>query len=202
MKSRIQTSSYSPRALPGNRGFSLVEMAVTLGVGSLVLVVIGMLSFCGMRSFLIMGNCVTLDDKSRIAADQITRDLRQATQVLRYEADADGKRLVLTNSVQGVLVDYVWNAETRTLTCEKTDQPQFTCLNDCDAWEATFFQNIPLASVSSPYLPATNVIGGADVNLARIVSLSWKCSRPVTGSNTKTESAQTLQIALRNAGQP
>jgi Tfp pilus assembly protein PilV len=200
MKSEVQIS-FPPKSRLGHRGFSLVEMAVSLGVGSLVLVVIGMLSFCGMRSFLVMGNCVAMDDNSRIAADQMTRDLRQATQVLRYEVDADGKKLVLTNSIQGISVEYFWNAATRTLTCEKTDQPQLTSLNDCDAWEATFFQNIPLPSASNPYLPATNVVGGPELNLAHIVSLSWKCSRPVTGSKTKTESAQTLQIALRNAGQ-
>jgi hypothetical protein len=179
-----------------------VELAVTLGVGSLVLVVLGMLSFYGLQSFMVMGNCAALDDGSRLAADQISRELRQATQVLRYETETDSKRLVLTNSLQQYTVSYSWNATTRTVTCEKTDQPQFICLNGCDAWDATFFQNVPLASVSQPYLPATNQFGLPDLNLARIVSLSWRCSRPVIGSSGKTEGNQTVQVVLRNASLP
>ena len=202
MKLQRDSPPHAPARPLVARGFSLIELAVTLGVGSIVLVVISLLSFYGLQSFLVMGNCVALDDKSRIAADLITRDLRQATQVLRYDVQSDSKELWLTNSVQGYLVRYIWNAETRAVTCEKTDQPPSIYLKDCDAWEAAFFQNIPLASISHPYLPATNQFGIADLNRARIVSLSWKCSRPVTGGKIKTEGAQTVQIALRNAIHP
>jgi prepilin-type N-terminal cleavage/methylation domain-containing protein len=199
----VHTAATSPPgARPGQRGLSLIEMMVTLGIGSIVLVIIGLLSLYGLRSFLVMGNCAALDDKNRLAADHITRDLRQATRVLSYEVDADSKTLVLTNSVQEFSMRYVWSADARTLICEQTDQPQFICLNDCDSWEALFFQNIPQASATQPFLPATNGSGNLDLELARVVNLSWKCTRPVTGSNVKTESGQALQIVLRNAAQP
>ncbi len=194
--------SRSPNGRPGERALSLIEMIVTLAVGAIVLVVIGLLSAYGLRSFLVMGNCAALDDKNRLAADQITRDLRQATRVLSYETDADSKTLLLTNTVQGFSAQYLWSADTRTLTCEKTDQPQVTCLTDCDSWEAKFFQNLPLAATTQLLLPATNTSGMLDLNQARVVNLSWKCSRPVAGSKIKTESTQTLRVVLRNAAQP
>lgn len=183
-------------------GFSLVELAVTLGIASIVLVVLGMLSSYGLQSFLVMGNCATLDDKSRLAGDQLTRELRKATRVLRYDVQPEGKLLLLTNKVEGYAVEYFWNAESRTVTCEKTDEPPFVCLSDCYAWDATFFQNVPLASISQPYLPATNQFGILNLNEARIVSFSWKCSRPVALSKARTESAHSLQVALRNTAQP
>jgi len=183
-------------------GLSLIEMIVTLGVGSIVLLIVGLLSVFGLRSFLVMGNCATLDDKNRLVADQITREFRQATRVSSYQADADGQSLVLTNSVEGFAVGYHWSADTRTLVCEKTDQAPVVCLRDCDSWEALFFQNLPQASATQPFLPATNVLGKLDLDLARVVNLSWKCSRPVPGSKVKTESSQTLQIVLRNSAQP
>ena len=185
-----------------HRAFSLVELAVTLGIGSIALVVLGMLASYGLQSFIVMGNCAALDDKSRIAADQISRELRQATGVLRYDVEPDSKRLLLTNSLQGYFVDFVWNADSRTLTLQKTDEAPSVCLSDCDAWEATFFQNLPLASVAQPYLPATNNSGVLDLKRAHIISMSWKCSRPVAVSNARTESAQTIQAALRNASLP
>ncbi|MFO1514205.1 MAG: prepilin-type N-terminal cleavage/methylation domain-containing protein [Verrucomicrobiota bacterium] len=192
----------SLKSRPDEHGLSLIEMMVTLAVGAIVLVILGLLSVYGLRSFLVMGNCAALDDKNRLAADQITRDLRQATRVLSFETDADHKALRLTNSLQGIATEYLWSADTRRLTCEKTDQPQVTCLTDCDSWEALFFQNLPLASATQPFLPATNALGDLDLNRARIVSLSWKCSRPVAGSRVKTESTQSLQVVLRNAAQP
>lgn len=202
----MKTLPRSPRPTGSSqrlaRGFSLVELAVTLGVGSLVLVVLGMLSSYGLQSFLVMGNCAALDDKSRLAADQMTRELRQATQVLRYDVQPEGKMLVLTNSLQGYSVEYFWSAASHTVTCEKTDEPQIVLLNDCDVWDATFFQNIPLPSMSQPYLPATDAAGVLNLNQARVVSLSWKCSRAVAVSKARTLNAQSLQVALRNTAQP
>ena len=202
MKPQCQSSCDSANRRPGISGFSLVELAVTLGVGSIVLVVLGILSSYGLQSFLVMGNCAALDDKSRLASDLITRELRQATQILRYDVIPEGKSLLLTNSVEGYSIEYFWNAEARTLTCDKTDEPQAVYLSDCDAWDATFFQNVPLASVSHSYLPATNEIGILNLNQAHIVSLSWKCSRPVALSKSRTENVKFLQVALRNAAQP
>ena len=184
------------------RGYSLVELSITLGVGSIVLVVLAMLSSFGLQSFLVMGNCAALDDKSRLAADQTTRELRKATRVLRYDVQPDGKSLLVTNKVEGYAVEYSWNADSRTVTCQRTDESPFVFLNDCDTWEATFFQNVPLASLSEPYLPATNQFGILDLNHARIVALSWKCSRPVALSKARTENAHSLQVALRNPARP
>jgi len=177
-------------------------MLVTLGIGSMVLVVLGALSMCGLRSFLVMGNCAALDDKNRLAADQITLDLRQANRVLRYEVEADSRTLVLTNCLEAVTVSYSWSADTRTLICEKTDRLPYTCLTDCDAWEATLFQNIPQPSVIQPFLPATNGLGQPDLDQARVVNLTWRCSLPIAGSHSRTETAQALQIVLRSASQP
>ena len=199
MKFLRQTHQAQNRPYRG--GFSLVELAVTLAIGSIVLAVLGMLASFGLQSFLVMGNCAALDDKSRLAADQMTRELRQATQVLRYDAQPESKLLVLTNSLEGYGIEYFWSAESRKVTCDKSDQPQVICLSDCDEWNPTFFQNVALPSLSSPYLPATNQLGMLDLKQARIVSLSWRCSLPVAVSKAKTENAQTLQVALRNTAQ-
>jgi Tfp pilus assembly protein PilV len=202
MKHQRENPFHTGRSRSGSNGFSLVELAVTLGIGSIVLVVLGMLSFYGLQSFFVMGNCAALDDKSRLASNQITREMRQATRVVRYDVKPEGKLLVLTNSLEGYSVEYFWDAETRTVSCNKTDQSPSICLSDCDVWNASFFQNFPVASMSSPYLSATNGVGTLDLNQARIVSLSWKCSRPVAVSKTRTESAHTFRVALRNSALP
>jgi len=183
-------------------GFSLMEMIVAVAIASMVLVVLGLLSLNGLQSFLLIGNSTALDARSRLAADQITRELRQAAGVVQYEVDAESRTLVLTNRLEGSLVQFTWSAADRTLTCEKSGQPAVTCLTDCDSWSAEFFQNQPLPSVTQPYLPATNGVGQPDLEQARIVSLSWVCSSPVLGSKIKTQSAQSIMVALRNTVSP
>jgi len=202
MNARRQTAPDFRKSQHRAGGYSLVELAVTLGVASIVLVVLGMLSSFGLQSFLVMGNCAALDDQSRLAADQMTRELRKATRVLRYDVQPEGKVLLLTNKVDGYAVEYFWNANSRAVTCEKMDEPPYVCLSDCDTWDAAFFQNVPLATAANSYLPATNEFGILNLKQARIVSFSWKCSRPVALSKAKTENEQTLQVALRNAAQP
>jgi Tfp pilus assembly protein PilW len=202
MNSQLQTE-HRFRTNPSHaRGYSLVELAVTLGVASIVLVVLGTLSSFGLQSFLVMGNSAALDNRSRLAADQMTRELRQATGVLRYDVLPESKLLRLTNRVEGYAVEYSWNADTRTVTCQKTDAPAIVCLTDCDTWDAAFFQNVTLASISQPYLPATNQAGILDLNQARIIAFSWTCSRPVALSKARTGNAHNLQVALRNTNRP
>lgn len=190
------------RSRPGARGMSLIEMMVALGIGSIVLVVIGLLSMYGLRSFLVMGNCAALDDQNRLVADRVSRDLRDASKVLEYQADADGARLLVTNNAEGITVEYLWSADTRTLICRKTDEPQSTLLTECDAWQAAFFQNLPQPSVTHPFTPATNAMGATDYTLARVVNVSWTCSRPLAGGSLKTDAAQALRVVLRNLNQP
>jgi hypothetical protein len=183
-------------------GLSLMEMAVAMGVSSLILVIIGLLSLSGLRSFLVMGNCAALDQRNRLLSDQLSRDLREASKVVRFQTDTDGTTLVLTNTVASISVSYVWDREARTVTCTKTDQSPVIGLKDCDSWEVQFFQNLPQPSASEPFLPVASTVGVPDLGQARIVTLSWKCSRPVAGTGWNTESTQTVQVALRNFPPP
>jgi Tfp pilus assembly protein PilW len=197
-------SSLTPR--PGLRprrqaGLSLVEMAVSLGVASIALVVIGLLSLHGLRSFAVMGSFADVDEKGRLAVDRISRDLRQATGVLRYQSNADRKTLVLTNALAATAVTYVWDADTRTLTSEERGELPSVCLSDCESWSAAFFQDLPQPSTVLPLLPATNSAGQPDLKLARVVKLTWRCSRRVPGTQVTTESAPSVLVVLRNAPQ-
>jgi Tfp pilus assembly protein PilW len=193
-----------PRRLPASRGklgMSLVEMAVAVGVGSIVLVLVGLLALYGLRSFAVMGNYADLDEKGRLAVDKISRDLRQATGVLRYTVTADSKTLLLTNALAATTITYVWDAEAHTLTSEENGETPVLRLTDCESWNAGFFQDRPQPSVTLPFLPATNGPGKLDLGRARIITLSWTCSRTVSGMQATTDSAQSLQVVLRNSPQ-
>lgn len=199
--SLVRVRSLQLRKRNHESGLSLIEMAVALGVGSIVLVVVGLLSLYGLRSFAVMGSLADLDEHSRLAVDRISREVRQTTGVLRYQTSSTDKTLVLTNALTRTYVAYVWDAETRTLTYEQTGEPGSVCLTDCEFWDVRFFQDQPQASATMPFLRATNGTGQLDLGLARIVAMSWKCSRAVPGMKVNAESTQSLQIVLRNSPQ-
>ena len=58
---------------------TLVEVMVSVALGSMVLAMAGSLWLFGSRSFAAMGNYTDLDAKSRNALDLMSRDIREAT---------------------------------------------------------------------------------------------------------------------------
>lgn len=178
-------------------GLSLVEMAVAAGVGSLVLMVVAMLSVYALRSFGTMGNHAILDAQNRIALDKITRDLREARLTAATLPNATIPWLKFTNSVRGGTFKYVWYSDERKLICER-DAGEETYLTDCDAWHAAFFRRTPLANSPFAFTPATNSFGAVDPGDCKMVEMTWKCSRSVFGKKFNTEAVQRARVTLRN----
>jgi len=196
---RVHTNSRPglPCTRNGKRGMTLVEMIMGAAVASLVLVIIGVLSVYGLRSFIAMGNYAELDGQTRMALDQITLDIRQASRVLSFQTNDYSKTLVLSNALRGMTIRYVWDADMRTLTCSKNEQSEVIYLKDCESWDVELYQAAPQPGSPMAFLPATNVSGAFDPDSCRLVTMTWKCSRPIL-DQWSTESVQTLQVALRN----
>jgi len=181
-------------------GLTLPETMVAVELSSILLAMAGSLWLFGSRSFAAMGNYADLDAKSRNALDQMSRDIRQATQVTAFQnSDTSKKRLVVTNTAAGTGITYTWNAVTRTLVCQKTDQPApVVYLTECDGWDFDLFQRVPQKGTNYVFFPATNTAGAYDVSICKLINMTWKCSRTILGSKVNTESVQTAQVVLRN----
>lgn len=180
-----------------DRGMSLVEVMVASGVAALALMVVGTLAVFGLRSFVAMGNYTDLDAKSRNALDLMTRDIRQAAAV-GYSTNDYSKTLWLTNTLGNLFLRYTWDADHRTFMAERSGQPESLYLGECDEWNVAFHQGNPAPNQPLVFLPATNAAGGLDLSRCKLISLAWKCSRPMPGGQGKTETVQTTHIVLRN----
>jgi hypothetical protein len=72
-------------------------------------------------------------------------------------------------------------------------------LTECDAWNFALYQRTPYVTTTNVlYYPATNDAGVFDVNLCKLINLSWKCSRTIFAQKVNTESVQAAQIVLRS----
>jgi len=81
----------------------------------------------------------------------------------------------------------------------KTGESDLTALTECDTWNFALYQRTPyITSTNVLYYPATNGSGVMDVNLCKLISLSWKCSRTIFAQKVNTESVQAAQIILRS----
>jgi len=181
------------------RGLTLPEVMIATALGSLVFGMVGYLTLYGARSSVTVANYTDLDAKSRYALDVLTRELRQATQVLSYQTNATSSSLTMTNVDQAAGLILTWDGAARTVTLQKTGQPTLTNLTECDAWDLKFYQRTPWVSGTNvTFYPATNSLGNLDGSLCKLIALSWKCSRTFLGNKLNTESVQAAQIVLRN----
>ncbi len=179
-------------------GTTLVELMIAVAIASIVLAMGASLWVFGSRSFIAMGNYADLDNKSRSALDLMSRELRQATQVIDFQKTGTVRWLTVTNSADATQTKYTWDEKSQTLLCQKTGEADQVYLTGCERWDFELYQRTPQKGGGYVFFPATNATGGYDVSICKLVNLSWKCSRSILGNKVNTESVQTAQVVLRN----
>ena len=163
---------------------TLVEVLVAMGVGSVVLVAVGSLMFYTIRSFVALGNYNDLDQASRNALDVLSRDIRQTKSLKSYSPTH-----LTFNDKDGTNLEFVWDANTRRLSRIKGSEKQ-VLLSECDYLRFGISQRNP--SNNFNFYPATGA------GTAKLVDVSWTCSRQILQQKVNTESVQTAKIVIRN----
>ena len=188
----ILNANISTRLALRRRGLTLTELMVGMGIGSLMLVVVALFTIFGTRSYVALGNYSALDQQSRLGIDQMTRELRQATALVKTNASPKG--LVFTNANKGITVAYSWDAGTRELTAKYSNEAKpRVLLTGCDGWDYDLWQRTPYPNLTNVFYNATTPAS------CKLVNMTWKCSRAVGATKLQnTETIQTTLIVLRN----
>jgi len=170
---------------------TLVELMVAIGVGSIVLVIVSILTVFGARSFASFGNYSILSQKSTFGVDQISRELRQASGVIAWQTNAFPKWLLVTNA-NGYTVKYSLDTD-RQMVMKKSNQPdEEVILEDCDTWNFSPWKK-------SPQTNGNGFVLATLPSDCKMISMSWKCSRFMGRTNSvNSEAVQTAQIVMRN----
>src|SRR6266542_4229540 len=171
--------------------FTLVELMVVAAISLVVLAfVLSFIVFCS-RSFVSLTNYVDLDQRTEMALDKMSREIRQVTSVTSLTGGTNfvgGTNLTLRDYDGGSL-QYVYNQNARTLTRIKSGQTT-TNLIQCDSLSFSLFQRTPSNNTFQPW-PATNL------TQAKVIGLTWNCSRTILGAKINTESMQSAKINIR-----
>lgn len=170
---------------PKIRGFTLVEMLVTMAIGLMVGAAIVLLYFYTSRSFMTLDNYVDMCESSRLALDKMSKDIRQSKQITAF-----GTNSISLLDVNGNALQFTYNPSAKTL-IKTSGGVNTTYLTNCDSLQFWIYQPTPTSNSLACYSPAY-------VTNARVVQVTWRCSRQIMGKATTTESVESAQVALRN----
>jgi len=174
----------------GNRpilGATLVETLMSIGIAGVLMAVLASLIMFSGRSFLAMFNYADLSDRNRLTMDTMTRDLRECNRVTAFTAsrldieDSDGSTITYNYSQNAGTLTRAQNGVTRTL------------MTGCNTLAFNLGTRNPIGGSFA-------VVTTTNVNAAKVVNLSWHCSRTILGAKANTESVQTARIVIRKQG--
>jgi Tfp pilus assembly protein PilW len=189
-----RASVCQPKRRKAAAGFTLVEMLIAAGLGTLVLTVVAILTLYGSYSFAAIANYTDLDSQSRKTLDALNRELRQGSAVIAIQTNLPVRSLTVTNADQGTSITLSWDSRTQKLVVTETGLPPTTYLTQCSDWNFSLFNRADnVTSNTITFNPASTLA------TCKIISMTWKCSRPVlVGQRVNTENVQTAQVVLRN----
>lgn len=172
--------------LPRERAaFTLVEVLITTAIALIVGAVIVILYFYSSRTFLTLTNYTDMCERSQLALDKMSKDIRQAKSVTAYATNS-----ITFSDVNGNSLEFDYNAAAKTLT-RLSGGKTTTYLTNCDSLTFWIYQPTPLSGSFDCYTPAS-------LASARVIQITWVCSRQIMGKKTTTESMESAQIAMRN----
>jgi hypothetical protein len=181
-------------------GAAVAEWIVASGIGGLLLATMAAFSLHGARTFVTLSNYADLNSQSRLTVDKMGQEIRQAARVTAYAPDR------ITILVGSNHVTYAYLADRRTLTRQVGTATPQTLLKGCDSARFDIYQrqatNAELSSavagvVSLVPLSVDPIYPTATPATAKIVQLTWNCSRSILGKKANTEAAQFARIVIR-----
>jgi prepilin-type N-terminal cleavage/methylation domain-containing protein len=166
-------------------GFTLVEVAIALGVASLGMLIVASLSSYTARSLAALANYTDLDQASRNALDTMSREIRQA----RRLTEGSTNRLVFEDSDGGTL-QYFYDRDAKTLRRTKNGAGSKLLLENCQQLTFSMYQRNPVGGSYDVYPTATAAT-------CKLIQLRWTCSRDLLKAGANTESVQSSKIVIR-----
>lgn len=164
-------------------GAILAEWVVAVAVGSLVLSALAAFALFSARFFVTMRNCVDLDSQARQAVDRMSQEIRQADKLTAYHPQKISL-LVGTNTVT-YAYDEFEKSLSRLVGTRKT-----ALLKGCESARFDIFTRQATNAVYDLFPTAT-------VDNAKVVQITWNCSRSILGVKENVESMQSAQVVIR-----
>jgi len=165
--------------------FVLPEVLVTMALAGMLLAVVLALSVYSSRSFAAVANYLNLEQQSRVALDQMSREIRQTRRLLAFTPTS-----ITLQDFDGNQLQYNFDADSHSLTRTAVSQTS-TILTNCDFLQFSIFQRTPESNTFSGIVEQS-------ISDAKMVQVTWACSRKILGAKVNSANVESAKIVLRN----
>ena len=160
-------------------------MAIACLCGFMLIAGLLALFFFANRSFASLTGYLDLDQKTQIALDKMSREIRQVHRLTSFSSTN-----LTFEDYDSSTLNYSYDPVARTLSRTRNGSTE-TLLTGCDSLQFSEFQRTPNLNTFQP-IPTTNTLE------AKVIQLSWNCSRAILGTKANTESMQSAKVVIRN----
>jgi hypothetical protein len=183
---------------------TLVELLIAMGISGMVFVAVGMMIFSSGRSYAALANYVDLDNRSRKALDQMTKDIRQVDGVTAIGTTTLASGQVVTNllvlagkdsdgTAYNITYNYSPGSVNKTLTRAKS-AGQYAgtniLLTGCNYLNFRMFNRVPKDGTLDNF-------DATDLATCKVVQIDWICARKIFNQSDNTESVQSAKVVIR-----
>ena len=162
-------------------------MLVAMGIGSLAMMSLASFSLYAGKSVASLANYAELESRSRLALDRMSQEIRQT----RGLTDFTSTSLNFTDS-DGLSLSYVYDPSAKTLSRLKNSKRD-VLLEGCDYLQFGVYQRNPIGGSYDVYPAATALT-------AKLIQVTWGCSRSILGTRANSEIVQSSKIVIRKRG--
>jgi hypothetical protein len=181
---------FSPKT---RRAWTLLEMMVAVGIFSLSGLGLAGLYLFGVKSMGSMYNYCLLDQYNRQAMDQLTREIRQAKNVVAVATNSITILSANDDGSNGPYVTYSFVPNARKMLRTSTDGSSKILLNECSLLSFKLFTRCPSNGVFGSFPVAADNWS----NTVKVLQLSWKTSITTPTCLGNSENIQTARIVIR-----
>jgi prepilin-type N-terminal cleavage/methylation domain-containing protein len=176
----------------GTRAWTLVEMMVAVAVFSIAGLALSTIFVFSIRSFAALTNYAMLDKENREAMDKMTREIREAKQVVNFTTNG-ASSLSLVNGDNNTIT-YTFSPGTKQMIRSVSTGETTVMLTNCDLLAFSLFMRAPIATNSlQPYPIATNDWP----NTVKVIQLTWRTSTALPNAQVNSENVQTARVVIR-----
>jgi len=170
---------------PQRAAFTLVELLISMGIASLLMLACFSLSLYTTRSIASLTDAVDLGARSRYAIDRMSQKLRQASVIKSFSPAS------VSVVFKGKTLTYTYDATNKKLV-EKNEQGVETpLLENCENLKFTLYKRAPITNSFSQF-PAGSLSEG------KLIHVSWDTSRTLVGRQSGSAEMASARIVLRS----
>ncbi len=186
LEAQNRQATAQPKAqASGVAAFTLVEVMMASGIGLMALLVIMLLSLYSSRSFAAIANYVDMDERSQLALDKMSREIRQSHRLVDYSPTS-----ITIEDKNSNPVMFIYDPQARNLV-RVAGGVTTTNLTECDSLKFSNYQGTIRSNTFDAY-------DERYVTNSRLIQVTWTCSRSILGAKMNTESVQSAKIVIRN----